>query len=114
MCGKESDFWKFSNTFRWTGSKVCAGTRDYGYTANVPLADLMREDVLFAYKNNGEDITPDHGWPLRFIVPHLYAWKSVKWVRALEFLSSDSPGFWEQNGYHIYGDPFKEQRFWDD
>ncbi len=87
---------------------------DYGYTANVPLADLMREDVLFAYKNNGEDLTPDHGWPLRLIVPHLYAWKSVKWVRALEFLSSDSPGFWEQNGYHIYGDPFKEQRFWDD
>lgn len=87
---------------------------DYGYTANVPLADLMRDDVLFAYKNNGEDLTPDHGWPLRLVVPHLYAWKSVKWIRAIEFLPSDSPGYWEQNGYHIYGDPFKEQRFWDD
>jgi len=82
-----------------------------GYSANVPLKDLMRSEVLFAYKHNGENLTPEHGWPLRLIVPHLYAWKSVKWVRGLEFMKHDRPGFWEQHGYHIYGDPWKEQRF---
>lgn len=87
---------------------------DPSYTANVPLANLMHESVLFAYKNNGENLSPDHGWPLRLVVPRLYAWKSVKWVRALEFLPHDRPGFWEENGYHIYGDPWKEQRFSDD
>ena len=81
------------------------------YTANVPLNDLMRPDVVFAFKHNGENLTPQHGWPLRLIVPHLYAWKSVKWVRGLEFVERDRPGFWEQNGYHLYGDPWKEQRF---
>jgi DMSO/TMAO reductase YedYZ molybdopterin-dependent catalytic subunit len=87
---------------------------DYGYLANIPLVDLLRDSVLFAYRNNGEDLTPEHGWPFRLVVPHLYAWKSVKWVRGLEFMSDNAPGFWEQNGYHIYGDPFKEQRFTDD
>ncbi|PWT93449.1 MAG: sulfite oxidase-like oxidoreductase [Acidobacteria bacterium] len=87
---------------------------EQGYTANVPLADLMRDDVLFADKNNGENISPDHGWPLRLVVPHLYFWKSIKWVRAMEFLSQDKPGFWERNGYHIYGDPWKEERYTDD
>jgi DMSO/TMAO reductase YedYZ molybdopterin-dependent catalytic subunit len=53
----------------------------------------------------------DHGYPVRLVVPHLYAWKSVKWVRGLEFMKEDAPGFWEHNGYHIYGDPFKEQRY---
>ena len=81
------------------------------YTANVPLNDLMRPEVVFAFKHNGENLTPQHGWPLRLIVPHLYAWKSVKWVRGLEFVERDRPGFWEQNGYHLYGDPWKEQRF---
>lgn len=85
-----------------------------GYTANVPLPDLLRDDVLFAYKHDGENLAPDHGWPLRLVVPHLYFWKSVKWVRAMEFLPEDTAGFWEQNGYHIYGDPWKEQRFTDD
>lgn len=85
-----------------------------GYTANVPLEDLTRADVLFAYKHDGENISPDHGWPLRLLIPHLYLWKSVKWVRAMEFLDHTAPGFWEQNGYHIYGDPWKEQRFTDD
>lgn len=85
-----------------------------GYTANVPLADLMRDDVLFAYKHDGENISPDHGWPLRLVVPHLYFWKSVKWVRAMQLLPQDAPGFWEQNGYHIYGDPWKNQRYTDD
>jgi DMSO/TMAO reductase YedYZ molybdopterin-dependent catalytic subunit len=84
---------------------------EQGYTANVPLADLDRENVLFATHHDGKPLEPDHGYPLRLIVPHLYAWKSVKWVRGLEFLDRDAAGFWEQNGYHMYGDPFKEQRF---
>ena len=84
---------------------------EQGYTANIPLEDLDREDVLFATRHDGRPLTSDHGYPLRLIVPHLYAWKSVKWVRGLEFSDHDAPGFWEQNGYHMYGDPFKEQRF---
>jgi DMSO/TMAO reductase YedYZ molybdopterin-dependent catalytic subunit len=84
---------------------------EQGFTANVPLADLDREDVLLATHHDGEALTPEHGYPLRLIVPHLYAWKSVKWVRGLEFLDHDEPGFWERNGYHMYGDPFREQRF---
>jgi len=84
---------------------------EQGYTANVPLADLDRDNVLFATHHDGQPLPPDHGYPLRLIVPHLYAWKSVKWVRGLEFNDHGLPGFWEQNGYHMYGDPFKEQRF---
>ena len=84
---------------------------EQGFTANVPLADLDRENVLFATHHEGAPLAPDHGYPLRLIVPHLYAWKSVKWVRGIEFLDHDAPGFWEQNGYHMYGDPWKEQRF---
>ena len=81
------------------------------YTANVPLADLLRPTTLFALKHNGEPLPAEHGYPVRLVVPHLYAWKSVKWVRGIEFMPQDAPGFWEQNGYNIYGDPFKEQRF---
>lgn len=84
---------------------------EQGFTANVPLADLDREEVLLATHHDGEPLSLDHGYPLRLIVPHLYAWKSVKWLRGLEFLDHDAPGFWEQNGYHMYGDPFLEQRF---
>jgi DMSO/TMAO reductase YedYZ molybdopterin-dependent catalytic subunit len=84
---------------------------EQGYTANIPLADLDREEVLLATHHDGEPLSPDHGYPLRLIVPHLYSWKSVKWVRGLEFLDHDVPGFWEQNGYHMYGDPWKEQRY---
>ena len=84
---------------------------EQGFTANVPLPDLDRPNVLFATHHDGQPLTPDHGYPLRLIVPHLYAWKSVKWVRGIEFLDHDVPGFWEQNGYHMYGDPWKEQRF---
>lgn len=82
-----------------------------GYTANVPLADLDRDNVLLATHHDGEPLSAEHGFPLRLIVPHLYAWKSVKWVRGLELLDHEQAGFWEQNGYHIYGDPWKEQRF---
>lgn len=84
---------------------------EQGYTANIPLVDLDRDHVLLATHHDGEPLSPEHGFPLRLIVAHLYAWKSVKWIRGLEFLDHDVPGFWEQNGYHMYGDPWKEQRF---
>lgn len=84
---------------------------EQGYTSNVPLADLMRPTTLFALKHNGEPLPPEHGYPVRLVVPNLYAWKSVKWVRGLEFMAHDRPGFWEQNGYHMHGDPSLEQRF---
>lgn len=84
---------------------------EQGYTANIPLSDLDREEVMLATHHDGEPLAADHGFPLRLIVPHLYAWKSVKWVRGFDFLDHDQAGFWEQNGYHMYGDPWKEQRF---
>jgi DMSO/TMAO reductase YedYZ molybdopterin-dependent catalytic subunit len=84
---------------------------EQGFTANVPIADLDRKEVLLATHHDGELLSAEHGYPLRLIVPHLYAWKSVKWVRGLEFLDHDVAGFWEQNGYHMYGDPWKKQRF---
>jgi len=84
---------------------------EQGFTANIPLPDLDRDDVLLVTHHDGEPLTADHGYPLRLIVPHLYAWKSVKWLRKLEFLDHDVPGFWERNGYHMYGDPWKEERF---
>ena len=84
---------------------------DGGYTSNVPLDDLMRPTTLFALKHNGEPLPPEHGYPVRLVVPHLYAWKSVKWVRGIEYMAHDAPGFWEENGYNMYGDPFREQRF---
>jgi len=82
-----------------------------GYTSNVPLEDLLRPTTLFALKHNGEPLPPEHGYPVRLVVPHLYAWKSVKWVRGIEYMAHDAPGFWEENGYNMYGDPFREQRF---
>jgi DMSO/TMAO reductase YedYZ molybdopterin-dependent catalytic subunit len=81
------------------------------FTANLPLSDVDREPALLAYRRNGEDISPEHGWPLRLFVPHLYFWKSAKWVRGLELLAEDQPGFWEQYGYHMRGDPWKEERY---
>lgn len=82
-----------------------------GYTTNVPLADLMEANVLLAWGHDGEPLAPEHGGPLRLVVPKLYGWKSAKWIRGFEFMPNEKRGFWEQNGYHIYGDPFKEQRF---
>ena len=87
---------------------------EYGYTTNLPLADITRDDSLVAYAFEGEPIEPIHGGPVRLVIPHLYFWKSAKWVRALELRAADEPGFWERNGYHIYGDPFREQRYWGD
>jgi DMSO/TMAO reductase YedYZ molybdopterin-dependent catalytic subunit len=85
---------------------------EHGFTANLPIEDFSHEGNLFAYNYGGEPLEPDHGWPLRLVVPHLYFWKSVKWTRGFTFLDQDEPGFWERNGYHMYGDPFQEQRFW--
>jgi len=82
-----------------------------GYTTNLPLADLRRENVLFAHSHNGQPLTKEHGWPLRLVVPHLYFWKSAKWVRGLVFMDREKPGFWEMYGYHIRGDPWKEERY---
>ncbi len=82
---------------------------EYGFTTNLPIDDFFAEDCLFAFKHNGEDLTPDHGYPVRLVVPRLYAWKSAKWVRGIEFMAEDRPGFWEswQNGgYHMRGDPW--------
>lgn len=84
---------------------------DHDYTANVALADLDRDDVLLAHSFDGKPLTDKHGWPLRLIVPHLYFWKSVKWLRGIEFIRENKPGFWEQNGFHLNGDPFREERF---
>lgn len=84
---------------------------EHGYTSNLPLADFLRPTTIFAFRHDGEPLAPEHGYPLRLVVPHLYAWKSVKWVRGIELIEREMPGFWEQNGYHIYGDPFREQRY---
>jgi DMSO/TMAO reductase YedYZ molybdopterin-dependent catalytic subunit len=85
-----------------------------GFTTNLPLADFLGEDCLFAWKHNGRDLDADHGYPLRLVVPRLYAWKSAKWVRGIELLEADQPGFWERwenGGYHLRGDPWSEERF---
>jgi hypothetical protein len=75
------------------------------YTANLPILDFLRPTTIFALRHDGEPLTAEHGYPVRLVVPHLYAWKSVKWVRGIELLDRELPGLWEFNGYHIYGDP---------
>jgi len=82
-----------------------------GYSTNVALADLLSDDVLLAHSHDGKPLTPEHGWPLRLVVPKLYFWKSAKWVRSLVFMGRDRPGFWEARGYHLRGDPWKEERY---
>ena len=84
---------------------------DGGYTTNVPVAELYEEDALFATHHNGELLEVGHGAPMRLVIPRLYAWKSAKWVRGIELVAEDKPGFWENNGYHNYGDPWREQRY---
>lgn len=88
---------------------------EFGFTANIPLEDVLGGNTaLLAYQYDGLPLEADHGYPLRFFVPRLYFWKSAKWLRGIEFMNGDRPGFWEQNGYHMYGDPWKEQRYWGD
>lgn len=81
------------------------------YTTNIALDELLDEDVLFAFEHDGAPITPDHGFPLRLVVPKLYAWKSAKWARGVELIPENRRGFWERHGYHIHGDPWKEERY---
>lgn len=84
---------------------------EQGYTTNLPLSDFVEPANLLALEHNGAPLTPEHGGPVRLLVPHLYFWKSAKWVRGFEFLAEDYPGFWEQNGYHMRGDPWREERY---
>jgi len=84
---------------------------DPDYTTNIALEDLLADDVLLALRHNGRDLDPDHGGPVRLVVPKLYFWKSAKWLRAFEFLDVNPPGFWEQNGYHMHADPWHEERY---
>ncbi|MEL6438828.1 MAG: sulfite oxidase-like oxidoreductase [Cyanobacteria bacterium J06621_8] len=82
-----------------------------GYTTNLSLADFARPENFLAHTLSGEPLPADHGGPLRSVVPHLYAWKSAKWINGIEFLSEDHPGFWERNGYHMRGEPWAEERY---
>ncbi len=84
---------------------------EQGFTTNLPLDAFLSEDALFALYHDNAPLTPEHGYPVRLVVPRLYFWKSAKWVRGVEFLAEDIPGFWEQNGYHMHGDPWDEERF---
>ena len=93
-----------------TGGFVVAYS-DGGYTTNLALEDVTGGKAWVAYEYEGEPVPPEHGGPARLLVPHLYFWKSAKWARRIEFIRQDAPGFWESLGYHMYGDPFKEQRY---
>ena len=118
---------KFDTT--WTGVRVrdllaqagvqTAGTHviehaEFGYTTNLPLADITTDEAIVAYAFEGEEIEPIHGGPVRVVVPHLYFWKSAKWLRALEVRDADHAGFWERNGYHMNGEYWREERHWGD
>ena len=85
-----------------------------GYTTNLPTWDVLDGRGMVAFEFDGKPIEPQHGGPARLVVPHLYFWKSAKWLRGIHFMDADRPGFWEQYGYHMYGDPWKEQRYWGD
>jgi DMSO/TMAO reductase YedYZ molybdopterin-dependent catalytic subunit len=111
---------------QWTGIKVTEFMRHVeldpkvthviehcygGYTTNLPLEDFLREENFFAHTLFGEPLPAEHGGPMRSVIPHLYAWKSAKWINGLEFLDHDEPGFWERNGYHHRGEPWAEERY---
>ena len=87
---------------------------DGGYSTNLPLEDVLGGKAWIAYEYDGEPLHPEHGGPARLVVPHRYFWKSAKWIRRLELLNDDLPGFWEELGYHNCGDPWQEQRYWGD
>lgn len=82
-----------------------------GWSTNLPIQDFLKETSLLAFAHDGKPLTPEHGYPLRAVIPHLYFWKSAKWLRGIEFTKEDRAGFWEKNGYHMYGNPWEEQRF---
>jgi DMSO/TMAO reductase YedYZ molybdopterin-dependent catalytic subunit len=87
---------------------------EQGFTANVPLDVMLDDDALLAYRYAGEELTPEHGYPLRALVPKKYFWKSAKWLRGIEFLAEDRLGFWERYGYHNHADPWNEERYADE
>jgi DMSO/TMAO reductase YedYZ molybdopterin-dependent catalytic subunit len=97
-----------------TDASYVVAYSDGGYTSNLPLEDVTDGKAWIAFAFDDEPLEPQHGGPARLLVPHLYFWKSAKWVRGLRLLEEDEPGFWEVRGYHNYGDPWKEQRYWGD
>jgi DMSO/TMAO reductase YedYZ molybdopterin-dependent catalytic subunit len=97
-----------------TDARYISAWSDGGYTTNLPLADVRDGKAWIAHTFDGEPLHPEHGGPARLLVPHLYFWKSAKWVRGISLTVEDTPGFWEGYGYHDYGDPWREQRYWSD
>jgi DMSO/TMAO reductase YedYZ molybdopterin-dependent catalytic subunit len=97
-----------------TSAEYVLAFAEADYTTNLPLADVLDGQAWIALRYDGDDLEPEHGGPARLLVPHLYFWKSAKWVRGLRLLDDDEPGFWESVGYHNYGDPWREQRYWGD
>jgi DMSO/TMAO reductase YedYZ molybdopterin-dependent catalytic subunit len=93
------------------GARYVVAHAEQGFTSNVPLEAIEDENALVAWEADGEPLTPDHGWPLRLVVPSRYFWKSAKWLRGLELLNHDEPGFWERYGYHNEADYWKEERY---
>lgn len=84
---------------------------EQGYTTDLSLGAMMEEDVLLAWGHDGQDLTPEHGWPLRLVVPKRYGWKSAKWLRGFELSDRNRRGFWEERGYHVHADPWREERY---
>jgi DMSO/TMAO reductase YedYZ molybdopterin-dependent catalytic subunit len=97
-----------------TAAEFVVAFCDGGYTTNLPLEDVAEGNAWVVHTYDGAPLAPEHGGPARLLVPHLYFWKSAKWVRGLSLRLEDEPGFWEGYGYHNYGDPWKEQRYWGD
>jgi DMSO/TMAO reductase YedYZ molybdopterin-dependent catalytic subunit len=97
-----------------TAAEYVVAFSDGGYTTNLPLEDVAGDNAWVVHTYDGEPLAPEHGGPARLLVPHLYFWKSAKWVRGLSLRLEDEPGFWEGYGYHNYGDPWREQRYWGD
>lgn len=97
-----------------TAAEFATVHSDGGYTTNLPLDELMGKKAWIVYQYDGAPLPPEHGGPVRLLVPHLYLWKSAKWVRGLTLQNEEQPGFWESNGYNMHGDPWREQRYWGD
>jgi DMSO/TMAO reductase YedYZ molybdopterin-dependent catalytic subunit len=97
-----------------TAADYAVAYSDGGYTTNLPVDDLMGQQAWIAFEYDGQPLDPEHGGPARLLVPHLYLWKSAKWVRGISLQNEEEPGFWESNGYHMRGDPWREQRYWGD
>jgi len=97
-----------------TSAEHVVAWSDGGYTTNLPLEDVMGGKAWVAFEFDDEPLEPEHGGPARLLVPHLYLWKSAKWLRGIQLTPEDEPGFWEGYGYHNYGDPWQEQRYWGD